>query len=267
MTESDGPTSAALAMQIGGMSALGMDVREVLASLCRALPRTVGVAGAVFVLVAVPDVDIVASDSRAGWLGELQQRSRAGPVYHALRSGKPMITPDLTRVGPPEVAAAAAETGLVHSVVVPLMAGEKRLGGLQLLGDDDHPVGAEQVDVVRPLVEAVSARLFDVLAFKELAFAVAQARELDARAPSGPRATGDRRPSTARNEPDDEVTAVIAAVSPAEPRSAGADPTGGAADADGEVEDRPDECSDVVGWFGVVEPEPDHSGSASTPGR
>jgi GAF domain-containing protein len=260
MTESDGPTSVFLAMQIGGMSALGMDVREVLASLCRVLPRTVGAAGAVFVLVAVPDVDIVASDSRAGWLGELQQRSRAGPVYHALRSGKPMITPDLTRVGPPEVAAAAAETGLVHSVVVPLMAGDERLGGLQLLGDDDHPVGAGQVDAVGPLVEAVSARLSDVLAFKELAFAVAQARELDARAPSGPRATVDRRPSTARNEPDDEVTAVIAAVPPA-------DPTGGAADAEGEVEDRPDECSAVVGWFSVVEPEPDHSGSASAPGR
>lgn len=242
MTASDGPTSAALAMRVGGMSALGMDVREVLASLCRALPRTVGAAGNVFVLVAVPDVDVVASDPRAGWLGELQQRSRAGPIYHALRAGKPMITPDLTRVGPPEVAAAAAETGLVASVVMPLMAGRKRLGCLQLLGNVDHPVGAEQIDAVRPLVEAVSARLIDVLALKELAFAVAQARDFDA----------------SRNKPDDAVTAAIAVVPPVEPESAAADPTRAAADVEGGVEDRPDERHDVVGWFSAVEPEPDH---------
>jgi hypothetical protein len=260
MTASDGPSSTALAMQVGGMSALGMDVREVLATLCRALPTAVGATGTVFVLVAVPDVDVVASDPRAGWLGELQQRSGAGPMYHALRSGRPMVTPDLTRVGPPEVAAAAAETGLVASVVVPLMAGEKRLGGLQLLGDVDHLVGAEQVDAVRPLVEAVSARLVDVLALEELAFAVAQARDLDAVARSGPSATVDRHPGTARMEPDDEVTAVIAVVPPA-------DPTGGATDVEGEVEDPSDDSRAVVGWFSVVEPEPDHTGSANTPGR
>ena len=267
MTASDGPTSTALAMQVGGMSALGMDVRKVLATLCHALPRAVEAAGAVFVLVAVPDADVVASDPRAGWLGELQQRSGAGPMYHALRSGRPMITPDLTRVGPPEVAAAAAETGLVASVVVPLMAGEKRLGGLQLFGDDDHPVGAEQVSAVRPLVEAVSARLVDALALKELAFAVAQARDLGASAASGPRATVDRQPNTARDEPDDVATAVIAVVPPAEPTSAAApqpgcrnedevsaaaDPIGGAADVEGEVEDRPDDSREVVGWFSVV---------------
>ena len=108
------------------MTAVGLDVRATLSNVCGALPRTIGASGVLFVLVALPDVDVVASDARAGWLGELQHRSGAGPMFYALRSGKPMITPDLTRVGPPEVAAAAAETGLVTSVVVPLVVGERR---------------------------------------------------------------------------------------------------------------------------------------------
>jgi hypothetical protein len=164
-------------------------------------------------------------------------------------------------------------------VVVPLMAGEKRLGGLQLLGDVDHPVGPEQVRAVRPLVEALSARLVDVLALKELAFAVA-ARGLDTSAPSGPGPTTNRQPDTARDKGDDEATAVIAVIPPDEPRSAAvqqwrrnedegsapADPTEGAV-GEGKVKDRPDDSREVVGWFGVVEPEPDRSTSANTSGR
>jgi hypothetical protein len=250
MTAGDEPTAVALALRVGGMTALGMDVQGVLTNVCGALPQAIGATGALFVLVAMPDVAVVASDARAGWLGELQHRSAAGPMFYALRSAKPMITPDLTRVGPPEVAAAAAETGLVTSVVVPLVVGERRLGGLQLLGDVDHPVGVDQLRAVRPLIEVLSARMVDVLALHELESAVAQATNFAAAAPPEPTASAEPMPAAAHGEPD-AATAAIEVVPPPVTGTAPATP-------------RSEDGRGSMGWFDVEEPVPDHSGSANS---
>ena len=86
----------------------------------------------------------------------------AGPLPAVTRSGRPLHTPDLTRVGPPELAAAAAESGLTSSFVVPLVAGGEPYGGLQLLGSARAPVEPAQAEAVRPLLAVLVARLVDV---------------------------------------------------------------------------------------------------------
>ena len=78
------------------MAAATMRVHDMLVEVCRALPRAANAAGAALVLTG--SVDVCASDPQAAWLAELQRRSGAGPLGYALRSGRPMCTPDLTRV-------------------------------------------------------------------------------------------------------------------------------------------------------------------------
>jgi len=98
-----------------------MDVPTVLGSICSAIPGVLGVGGAVLLLVNPPDgvPAITASDARALWLAETQQRTDMGPLPGALRTWRPMLTTDLARIGPPAVAAAAAECGLASSLVLP----------------------------------------------------------------------------------------------------------------------------------------------------
>jgi hypothetical protein len=120
----------------------------------------VDAAGATIVVTELPTLNVLA-DQHAACIGEIQRRNGGGPLNHALRSGQPMVTLDLTRLGPPDLAALAAESGIVTSVVVPLVAGERRLGGVQLLGSVGRAVGVEHVELIRPLVEAITARVAD----------------------------------------------------------------------------------------------------------
>jgi GAF domain-containing protein len=218
----------ALALQVGGMAAATMRVHDMLVEVCRALPRAANAAGAALVLTG--SVDVCASDPQAAWLAELQRRSGAGPLGYALRSGRPMCTPDLTRVGPPDLAAAAAERELVTSVVMPLVARDRSLGGLQLLGDAGRHVGTEHVELLRPLVAALSARLVDVLAIEELNRAARPAAPVSVPVPRAPWA-------------DVESHGVAEA--------SGADPHG--TEPHGTGDDQ------TIGWFGPVEPQPDAS--------
>ena len=86
-----------------------------------------------------------------------------------IRTGRPLLTPDLTRLGPPKLAAAAAESGLMCSLVVPIVAGGQRFGGLQLLGDARRPPEPAHGEAVQPLLDALAARLVDVRALRRLA--------------------------------------------------------------------------------------------------
>ena len=168
------PALTALALRVGGMAASTMRVHEALLEVCRALPNAAGAAGAVIVLAG--SADVVASSPQVAWLGEVQRRAGAGPLGNALRSGRPMVTPDLTRVGPPDLAAAASERGLVTSVVLPLAVPDRGLGGLQLFGDARRSVGTEHIELLRPLVAALSARLADVSVIEELNRAASRAQ-------------------------------------------------------------------------------------------
>lgn len=190
-----------LALHLARQPAAGLDVPAVLRGACIALPNILGVAGAVIMLAEPPDATptaVSASDVRAQWIGDVQRRAGSGPLPNAIRSGRSMLTPDMTRLGPPEVAAAAAESGLTGSMVVLLALGAERFGALQLLGIPSRPVDATLADVVRPLVEVLVARLADVRALRLLAAAAATHRT------GGP----------PRVDPADIATAVLTAVGP-----------------------------------------------------
>jgi GAF domain len=168
----------ALVWNLGRTCVTGMDVSAQLSSVCAALPAALCVAGAVVLLSEPLDASgsvVFASDGQAGWIGDCQRRAGQGPLITALRSGRPMLTPDMARIDPHEVAAAAAEYGFVSSMVVPLETVGGRLGGLQLFGDFWRPVEARHSDLIRPLVEVLVARLVDVRTIRLLTDAASRA--------------------------------------------------------------------------------------------
>ena len=152
-----------LILQLGRAAAVTMDVGAALSSVCTTVPGVAGVAGAVILLDAPPAgvPALTASDDRAVWLGELQQNAEMGPLPGALRTGRSMLTADLTRIGPPALAAAAAECGLVSSLALPIEYDGERLGALQLLAEARRPVAPADSETLRPLLEVLGARLVD----------------------------------------------------------------------------------------------------------
>ncbi|MBV9920877.1 MAG: GAF domain-containing protein, partial [Pseudonocardia sp.] len=167
MTATDSGLSS-LVTQLGRARASAMDVPVVLGSVCSALPGVLGVAGALLLLVDPPDgvPELTASDAHAVWIGETQQRTNMGPLAGALRTWRPMLTTDLSRIGPPTVAGAAAEYGLASSLVLPFDVDGDRVGVLQLLGEVQRPVEAVHAEMLRPLLDVLGARLADVRALR-----------------------------------------------------------------------------------------------------
>jgi hypothetical protein len=101
----------ALVWNLGRTCVTGMDVSAQLSSVCAALPAALCVAGAVVLLSEPLDASgsvVFASDGQAGWIGDCQRRAGQGPLIAALRSGRPLLTPDMARIDPHEVAAAAS---------------------------------------------------------------------------------------------------------------------------------------------------------------
>lgn len=155
-----------LALDIARRPAAQLDVPATLSAVCTVLPRVLGLAGAVAV-VAGPGTGVVASDADAHRVGELQRVAEAGPLVAAVRSGRELVTPDLTRVAPPELAAAAAQVGLTSAVTVPLRAQGRILGAVQLLGGP-APAGPAHVAAVRPVLDVLAARTLDGHAQRQL---------------------------------------------------------------------------------------------------
>ncbi|MCF7549738.1 GAF and ANTAR domain-containing protein [Pseudonocardia sp. WMMC193] len=166
-----------LTLEIGRTAVAAADLGPLLQRICATLPGTLGVPAAAIVLVEPPDTrlaGVTASGPDPARLGEMELRAGTGPVQGAVRSGRPMVTPDLTRIGPPELAAAAADTGLTCSVVVPLRVDGEPAGGLQLFGHPGRPVGDGHVDALAGLADVLSARLSDVCAVRRLTGTVAR---------------------------------------------------------------------------------------------
>jgi GAF domain len=175
----------ALVWDLGRSCATGLDVSAQLGAVCAELPAAAGVAGAVILLSEPLDPSgcvVFGSDGRAGWVGDRQRRAAEGPLVSVLRTGRPVLTADMARVEPHEVAAAAAEYGFVTSMVLPLETVGVRLGALQLFGDFWSPVEARHVDVIRPLVEVLVARLIDVRTIRGLTQAARHAVPVPAQA-------------------------------------------------------------------------------------
>ncbi|TCK24842.1 GAF domain-containing protein [Pseudonocardia endophytica] len=156
-----------IALQVGATPVAHVDIGTMLTGVCSALPPAVGVAAAVLVLTDPADPrdpegqQVFASDDAANRLGLIQQRAGRGPVPAAVRGDRPLAVPDLTVSGPPELAAAAADCGLVRSLVVPLSESGQPAGGLQLLAGSDASLDERSASMLSPLMGALSARLAD----------------------------------------------------------------------------------------------------------
>ena len=200
-----------LVIQLGRARAATMDVAAVLGSVCSAVTGALGLGGALLVLLEPPEGvrALTASDTRAGWFGDVQQRAGMGPLPGAVRVWRPMVTADLARIGPPTVAAAAAECGLVSSLVLPLESDGERVGVLQLLGEVQRPVDPGHAEALQPLLEVLAARLADVTAWHRATSSAAADRPAPAERPaadghpapaerpaSGGRPAADERPAS-----------------------------------------------------------------------
>ncbi|MFP5020374.1 hypothetical protein [Pseudonocardia phyllosphaerae] len=184
-----------VALQLGATSVVHADVAAMLSHLCESVAEAAGVEGAALLLREPADPrdpgsrQVFGSGAVATRLGELQRRAGSGPGPAAERGDRTLVTPDLTRSGPPELAAAAADCGLTRSLSVPVPpagvasgdAGHGPVGVLQLFdgGLPDGPlappasaaalpdgagVAAPLTTPLWPVVATLAARLADLRA-------------------------------------------------------------------------------------------------------
>lgn len=157
-----------VALQLGSTSVAHVDVAAMLSGVCVALPPAAGARGAVLLLDDPADPGdpdgrrLFTSDTAADRMGLVQDRTGNGPLPAAVRGDRTLVTPDLRRDGPPELAAAAAGCGLVRSIVVPVPVAGHTAGGLQLLGGADAVLDEYLAALLRPVVTMLGARLADV---------------------------------------------------------------------------------------------------------
>ncbi|MBC3191505.1 hypothetical protein H7X46_10570 [Pseudonocardia sp. C8] len=182
------PTAALVrvALQAGATPVAHVDVAALLSGICVALVPAAGVAGATLLLREPADPRdpegrrVFGSDTAATRLGELQRRADAGPGPAAERGDRVLLTPDLTRSGPPELAAAAAGCGLVRSLTVPVPLAGRPAGALQLLaraGPGGDRLTEHLATGLRPVAAALAARIGDVRELARLEAEVARAAE------------------------------------------------------------------------------------------
>jgi len=174
------PELARLVLEIASTPAARFDLGATMVDVCATLPAALGLQSCVAVLTVSPDGPspaVFASDRDAHRLGELQVREATGPLLNSIRTGRLLVTPDLTRIGPPVVAAAADDSGLVSSVTLPLPADGPVIGGLQLLGGiGGQPATAQHAELARPVLEVLAAKMADARSHRELSASLAQLR-------------------------------------------------------------------------------------------
>lgn len=151
-----------LALALSRRPVADADPLRYLGSVAADVATALDVAGVVIVVPAVGWVR--GSDDLATLVGEAQHRDGTGPLPTALRTSRTMTVPDLTRVGPPALAAIAAEAGYTGSVAVVLRARGRAVAGMQLLGRPGQPVEAGHVEALAPVLALVGARTSDLLA-------------------------------------------------------------------------------------------------------
>ena len=186
---------SALALQLA-RACSPEDLTDAVGRVCQAMPRVLGVTGAVMTVLeplgsaGSPARLVVGSDATATHLGRLQDRAGEGPLPVAVRSGRRLVTPDLTRCRPPALAAAAVDAGWSSSVTVPVPGPAGALGGVQLFGVAEAPVDARHLADLRPLVEVLAVRLADLRYRRELHREVARSTTGTVRSSPVRRATG-----------------------------------------------------------------------------
>lgn len=161
------------AVQLGDV-ALGLSRRPLasadpltfLGAAAAEVARALDVAGAVLVVPATGWVR--GSDDLATLVGEMQQRDGQGPLTTAMRTLRPMLTPDLTRIGPPSLAALAAEVGFGGSAAVALLADGRVVAGLQVIGRAGRPTEPRYVEALGEIADVLGARIADLVELARL---------------------------------------------------------------------------------------------------
>lgn len=144
----------------------GLDPVRYLGAVADEIARALGVAGAVLVVPATGWVR--GSDELATLVGEMQHRDGRGPLTTVLRTTRPMLTPDLTRIGPPALAALAADAGFGSAAAVALHADGRVVAALQVIGGPAPPVEMRHVEALGPVVDVLGARIADLVEIARL---------------------------------------------------------------------------------------------------
>jgi hypothetical protein len=171
-----GPALDALVLRLARATAAGMDVLAVLTDVCHTLSISLSVRGTLAVALkrGASGRDelgpVAGSDEQFARLGRIQRETAGGPLATTLRFGRPLLTTDLLRAGPPELAASVAELGVSGSLTIPLVAAGELVGAVQLLGDHTAPVGLGQLEPVAAMLEVLAARLHDARLLEAHAF-------------------------------------------------------------------------------------------------
>jgi hypothetical protein len=200
-------TDLALALSLRPVA--GADPLRVLGEVAVEVAQALRVDG---VVVLVPAAGWVrGSDETATLIGEIQRRDGQGPLLTVMRTMRPMLTPDLARIGPPALAALAAEIGLTTSAAVAI--GTDGLAALQLVGRAARPVENRHVDALAPVLGVLAARIADMVEVDRLRRRVAapvRPPAPPASAPVAPAAHAVARP----RQPDRSPVRVAVEVDP-----------------------------------------------------
>lgn len=150
-----------LALALSRRTVAGADPLRFLGEVAGEVARALQLAGAVVVVPATGWVG--GSDDTARLAGEIQQRDVNGPVATAVRTARPVVTPDLIRIGPPALAALAGEVGLTSSAAVAVFCDGRIVAAVQLMGVPGRAVEARHVDALGPVLEVLGARIADMV--------------------------------------------------------------------------------------------------------
>lgn len=132
--------------------------------LCRAAVRGLSVSGAVTALAAHDARLAGASDERAQRIGELEFSAGDGPATTALRTRRPLLTPDLsapTAPAWPAYTPPVGELGVVGVYAFPLHVGAVQLGVLVLTSDDPAPLEGPRLALAFAFAEIATETLLD----------------------------------------------------------------------------------------------------------
>lgn len=152
-------TDLALALSLRPVAAA--DPLRALGEMAAEIARALRVEG---VVLTVPATGWVrGSDDTATLVGEIQRRDGQGPLVASLRTTRPIFTSDLTRIGPPALAALAAEAGLSSSAAVALGTGGDAVAAFQLVGRVSRPVEGRDIEALTPVLGVLRARITDMV--------------------------------------------------------------------------------------------------------
>lgn len=132
--------------------------------LCRAAVRGLGISGAVTALAAHDTRLAGASDGRALRIGELEFSAGEGPATTALRTRRPLLTPDLSAATAPPWPAyrhVVEELGVAGVFAFPLHVGAVQLGVLVLTSDEPVPLEGHRLALAFTFAEIATETLLD----------------------------------------------------------------------------------------------------------